>query len=399
MLSAKQIEKFLVKDSKLKGLVTPNYSGLGISDIIPSVQKGFGLPSQRGLQNLDPSMFKDVKNVVFFVCDGLGYDFLNKTSLLKKMEGFPITSVAPSTTPVALSTLATGLTPQEHGLIGFWLYLEELGDVVSMLRFGPASDMGSYQDVGILPEIFFPSKTTFETLGKKGISSAVVNKKDFAQSPLSQMIYRGAEMLPYHELPELFSKAHSFLNKRGKKFLYLYWDNIDVISHMEGTKSKILKEQLAELEGELERFLGKLKPGTLFLLTGDHGEINIPMRKSESLLNHPDLLKNLAAPPSGEFRLVYLYAKRGKKPAVKDYLESHFSKKAYVLESSQLIERGFLGVGKPMKETLARIGDFTLIAKDNYLFTYPFLEGRGDIGFHGGLSKEEMLVPFLWKRV
>ena len=35
------------------------------------------------------------------------------------MAGGPITTVAPTTTATALSSIATGLTPGEHGLIGY----------------------------------------------------------------------------------------------------------------------------------------------------------------------------------------------------------------------------------------------------------------------------------------
>jgi len=50
------------------------------------------------------------------------------------MQGGSITSVAPTTTVTALTSIATGLTPGEHGMMGYRIDLG--GHVVQMLRWG-----------------------------------------------------------------------------------------------------------------------------------------------------------------------------------------------------------------------------------------------------------------------
>ena len=52
---------------------------------------------------------------------------------LAAMEGGPITTVAPSTTATALTSITTGLTPGEHGLIGY--RMDVGGDVLNVLRW------------------------------------------------------------------------------------------------------------------------------------------------------------------------------------------------------------------------------------------------------------------------
>ena len=44
-----------------------------------------------------------------------------------------LTTVAPTTTATALSSIATGLTPGEHGLIGYRMYVQ--GEVINVLRW------------------------------------------------------------------------------------------------------------------------------------------------------------------------------------------------------------------------------------------------------------------------
>ncbi len=69
--------------------------------------------------------------------DGLGWEQLQEhrdlLPTLTAMEGGPITTVAPTTTATALSSIATGLTPAEHGLLGYRMLLG--GEVINVLRW------------------------------------------------------------------------------------------------------------------------------------------------------------------------------------------------------------------------------------------------------------------------
>lgn len=96
----------------------------------------------------------------------------------------------------ALSTLASGLTPQEHGILGFRVFFRELGHVTNMLRFGPSLGMGSFADAGIDPEIFFPFRSAIQRLRRSGVKGFVVNKLDYIDTPLSKMLYKG-QTVPY----------------------------------------------------------------------------------------------------------------------------------------------------------------------------------------------------------
>ena len=83
-----------------------------------------------------------INKVVLLVIDGFGFkQFLNHlkenkflTNLTNQGEVYPLTSVFPSQTTNALTTLNTGLTPQEHGLFEYFIYLKDIG-VVNALQF------------------------------------------------------------------------------------------------------------------------------------------------------------------------------------------------------------------------------------------------------------------------
>jgi len=390
-------EKSIMKNSWLKGFVTPDHS-LSSANITPTILKGLGSKEEHAISEefFDYSIFKGVKNIVLLCVDGMGYHMLPKE--MRKLDGFPITSLAPSTTTTVWPSVFTGLTPQEHGIMGFWLYLRELGEVTTMTRFGPSAEIGSFADAGIDPTLFFPFQTIHHKMAKMGFRSTVVNRNEYIDSGLSQMIYQGAEQIGYKSAAEMFAKGSKALSK-DKNFVTLYYDSIDMTSHMFGTESNKLKKDFRTLTTQFNRFMEKVPEDTLLLITADHGQINCPEKKQLNFTNHPELLSRLSLLPNGEGRFVYLFSKKGRENKVMSYCKEHLSDKALVMESEELLEKGMFGHGKVFNETRNRIGDITLIVKDNYVITYPFLEGRGTVGFHGGLNKEEMLVPLLWKQL
>ena len=155
MSVASKVENLLVSESKLKGFVTPNYSGLGLANVAPTILSHFNINPKKHYKLsdsfLDYSIFKGVKKIVFMLFDGLGYDTLlnhvktNKmgfSDLVKDGQLLPITSVLPSTTVSAMSSIHTGITPQEHGMLGYKMYLKEIKTIMNMIAFenvlGPA---------------------------------------------------------------------------------------------------------------------------------------------------------------------------------------------------------------------------------------------------------------------
>ena len=84
-----------------------------------------------------PEPVRAARSVVLLVLDGLGWDQLQdhreQLPTVASMVGGPIHTVAPTTTATALSSITTGLTPAEHGLIGYRIVLG--GEIVNVLRW------------------------------------------------------------------------------------------------------------------------------------------------------------------------------------------------------------------------------------------------------------------------
>ena len=105
-------------------LTLPYYDGLSLANLAGTVTQLLGAPAF-GRPPLDASLLESLggpyKKVVFLLVDALGYNLL--TDLMEKVPGLvwnelkekgvfsPITSVCPSTTASALTTLWTGMAP------------------------------------------------------------------------------------------------------------------------------------------------------------------------------------------------------------------------------------------------------------------------------------------------
>ena len=117
-------------------MILPDYDGGGIVNLIASIEIGLGGASQ-GYPPLREPLAGDLaaaEKVVLLVIDGLGYDYLNRTggALREYLQG-SLTSVCPATTASAVTTLLTGVAPQQHGFTGWFSWFREIGSVLAVL--------------------------------------------------------------------------------------------------------------------------------------------------------------------------------------------------------------------------------------------------------------------------
>ncbi len=114
------------------------------------------------------------KKVILFVIDGLGYNHLKQwgfgnpffDKLIVFGDVYPITSVFPSTTPAALTSIHTGFTPQEHGLPEWFTYFPEFQQIIIPMQFKSlhSPEKENLQDMGGTPEMLYEGFTKYTTL-------------------------------------------------------------------------------------------------------------------------------------------------------------------------------------------------------------------------------------------
>ena len=338
------------------------------------------------------------KNIILIILDGLGYEFLQKygkNSFLHQNLKGKMTSVFPSTTASAITSFATGLAPQQHGLTGWFVYLEEIKRITAVL---PLIVRGEKKVMKI------SRKKTKEIYNFKSFSeninvpSYTITHKDYINSAYNKSIGKNSKGVPYKTLAGFFRKIKetAFCNSK-RKYIYAYWGGLDSACHKHGVESTEAKKHFRELDKRIQLLIKHLK-NTTVVITADHGLIDTKEEnKIIRLENYPEMQSCLELPLSGDPRAAYCYVNKSKTRQFEFYVKKEFSKACWLYKSGDLIKKNYFGLQKPNKNLSKRVGNYTLIMKDNYIIK-DFVQGeeqKNFIGNHGGISREEMFVPLI----
>ncbi len=407
----------------LNGWVKPDYSGSSLTNVSNSICRWLDVP-ERGLplaplyhQKLDG----EYRHILLFVVDGLGLKTLKRLfsrngnlltpsardDLLADATLFTLTSVSPSTTAAALTSLWTGSAPAEHGIVGYEVWLKEYSLVANMIRQSPVafwSEVGSLGRAGFDAGTFVPVQPLSAYLKLHQVQTTFLIDAALAQSGLTVMHMPDARVQPYFSLEDARLTLNDlFAQQAGQKtFTAVYWSLVDTLMHRYGPEDE-------RIDLELERFFyslllmlktlqKKYGDNTLVLLTADHGGIDTPVDAHFDLKNHPDLNAMLTMQPIGESRLPNFFVRLGNETRFLDYMQAEWGDAFTLIPGSDFLATGILGDKPFHHELLQRLGDWVAIPQDGAYLWWKNHENHM-LGRHGGLSPEEMLVPLLGWRI
>ncbi|MHB2017736.1 MAG: alkaline phosphatase family protein [Candidatus Xenobia bacterium] len=398
----------MTKPGPVPRSILPDYEEGGIVAVPRRALKAFGVDAGPALP-LPSALLDGVRSVVLVVVDGLGWHYLQRRLEQDDLPGFreaiqrgvltSLTSVLPSTTTAALTTFSTGVTPQQHGILGYRLLLREVGMVSNMIAFSPAIGSREYPTHHLDCSSFVPVESVYQRLKASSVSSTVHIWKHYQGSALSKMLYRGADIKAYvanHDSVPLLCQS-LLARKRRPHYYHLYYDEMDVVQHQYGPESPIVAACLDGFDHALSRHLLRLSaPDTLVMVTADHGHVHTTSKHSYNLREHPDLMQMLMAPPCGDARLPYLYVRPDTLEAAEALLKERFGETTAVLRGETLLREGWFGSGAMHAEARSRVGHLVLVPQAPWKFTYPSgPDDRDSLGRHGGLDEDEMRVPLL----
>jgi len=374
-------------------MIHPKYKSDSIANITPTVLEHFGcrtlVPSNPVLKN----KLRGADKVLFLYLDGLGYDLLKeaRAPFLKKLfKGTkPITALFPSTTAASVTSFCTALTPQQHGILSYMLYVKEFRALTNMLAY---KNVMTGARLRPNTRTFLPFKTVSEQLAVKGVKTFFLIPKHTVNSTFSRMIHRKGSQVGYHGLREFFQKLKRLLARPGKQFIYAYTDMYDSLCHLYGPYSDAASLFLQGFDAHLEKFVKNVRAkNAVLVISSDHGMLTTDPKRMIDYNDHPKLMKSLIT-AGGELRMNYLYCRRGRQRFVERYFRKHFGRKAFLFNSRDMLEKEWFGLGAVYPKTINRIGDFVVVAKKNFTFG---IKHSPLIGHHGGVSRQEMLVPLL----
>jgi len=377
--------------------VRPDYQGGSIVNLMAAVSEGLGggATGYPPLAELPPERLAE-RPVVLFVLDGLGEALLQRfpDSHLARHRARRLTSVFPSTTATAITSFATAVGPQQHAVTGWFTYFRELGSLAAVLPFRPRHGGGSYTDSGLQPADLIPAGPFYERLS---VPARVLNPAYIADTAYSAFSTRGATTRGYDGLEAFFAEA-ARATREGPGYTLAYWPELDRTAHQFGIGSREVEAHFRELDAAFGAFLeAAAGSGALVLATADHGLIDSDPLHHIDLADHPRLAGMLTLPLAGDPRLAVCYVRAGREADFLAYLRDNLDHACTPVESAELIEEGWFGLGPASPRLAERAGDYALLMKSNYVI-YDRLPGDGPFpltGVHGGVSGEEMTVPLV----
>lgn len=405
------------------GYQLPDYDGGGLVNLAATVLDlcgARGPADPPGLRGVRPDLLVGVRNVVVVLADGLGFDQLQR---LRKAGEVPFlarildraargeaaqlidaTTIFPSTTAAAITTMNTARTPQEHGNIAYFLWLEEFAVVAQMLRWGPATQRrGSFfDDPKIDPRAYAKVPSIHRAIRDHGGRSYVIEPELFRNEAMTRMHAAEATYVGYLLASTMGVRIRELLGDRPEDdspmYVYAYWAGVDTVAHWYGPRGAEHAAEAAGLDRNLERALGDREPGdTLVILTADHGHANVDPTRLIDLEADLELRALLRNPIAGEPRLVFLHTDRAAE--VTRYLEQAYPGTFLLLDREEAIAAGLFGRGDP---TLARkrIGEVIALIGDDRGASVVRVDGQvvRHRGSHGGMTPDEMRIPvLLWR--
>lgn len=407
--------------------IYPNYDGKSILNLPSSICRLLGIEGL-GAGPLAPEILTPlgdgIRCVILVLMDALALHRLQRwmadgsTPVWKKLTQdirlaeagvfAPLTSIVPSTTSSALTSMWTGRSAAEHSVMGYEMWMKEYGVVANTIQHSPitfSKDSGSLERAGFDPEKFLTFPTLGSHLSANGVQTFALQHRRILHSGLSQMFFKDVTTQAFNTAADLWINLRHLLEKRHDERLHIwiYWSEVDHFSHYYGPDDERPAAEFALFSTAFERlFLTPLSPqarkDTVFILTSDHGQIATPKIPHYELRNHPDLVRLLHILPTCENRLAFLYVRPGQIKAVREYLQHTWPGQFTVLDVPYAIEKGLFGPGDHHPRLYDRAGDLMVLAHDD---AYLWWADKKNplLGRHGGLHPDEMLVPFLAVRL
>jgi hypothetical protein len=364
-----------------KPLMMPAYGGACLSSLVPAL---LAAPKER--PDWLPAPLREASQVVLLVVDGLGWLQLQPRAhlapVMAGLEGGPITSVAPTTTATALTSLALGMTPAEHGILGYKFLVDGPSgkEVLNVLRWSTSS--GDARK-------FLPPSVVQPRPAFGGSEVPVVSRADFSGTGFSQAHQKGVREVSWH-LPSSIPLLVRGLLRAGEPFVYAYYEGVDKIAHATGL-GELYGAELGFADRLVSQILSVLPEGAALGITADHGQVDIGGRAA---VVAPQVAGESSG-MSGESRFRWLHSWPGRADILVDRAVARYGDEAWVATRDEVISSGALG-GVPSEEALGRLGDVLLVPRGDNAYLDPTDLGEAKlVSRHGGLTPEEMLVPLL----
>jgi hypothetical protein len=372
----------------------PRYGTRSLGELVPSLLSSLGVADFANPLAIEPAA-----RVCLLLVDGLGWELLRANPggapFLNSIAREPLTAGFPATTAASLSSLATGVPPGEHGVVGYTMALPGYDRAFNTLTWslygvGPRVDLVTE----LIPESFQPVPTLAERAGAAGMQIHHLGPAFHEWSGLTRAIGRGERFHAADSLEAVGEGALRLLNAPST-FVFGYHPRLDAAGHVRGVASQEWKDELVAVDRDVRLMAEQLPSDTLLVVTGDHGMVDLRPEQRLDLADHPDLAAGVRI-LGGEARARYVSAEPGATDDVLSAWRSTLGDRMWVWGREEAIATGLFGP-RVADRARERMGDIVAAAYGRV----GIVERNVDPaqarlnGHHGSLTTAEQLVPLL----
>jgi Type I phosphodiesterase / nucleotide pyrophosphatase len=378
-------------------LAVPPYGSATLADVLPGAATALGVPVRRGDLPADPLELTEVlggaRRVAVLLIDGLGADLVRAhADLVPTLAALSspvgdLSAPCPSTTPVSLATLGTGLPPGSHGILGFVTDVPGAGRTLNHVQWADDPD----------PDVWQAQRTVFQQAEDAGVPATAVGPYAYAGSGLTRAVYRGATYTGSVSHGDLCALVLRSLAATPRALVYGYIPELDLTGHVRGVDSASWRAQLAFIDRVVEELVTGLPDDAALLVTADHGMFDVPDVTRVDLDGEPELADGVRL-LTGEPRARYVHTEPGAATDVLHRWQGVLGDRAWVATREDAVASGVFG---PVEDAVVeRIGDVVALARGTWALTTPRLEPGPSrlVAYHGSLTATELAIPLLAAR-
>jgi len=380
-------------------LVRPDHAAPNFLDLVRALARLAGarpaVAGGAGAERL-ATLIGPAGHYVFVLVDGFGarfLEFLAPDAFLRAGHAESLLAVFPSTTAVALTSLATAAWPATHGICGWWVRFPEIGATATVLPYVERFSEQPLETLGLTPERAFPLPSIVPTFTHAPLA---VLPEYIVGSAYSRYSTGGTPRRGYGDIRGAMRLVREHVAAaHGPTYTYLYLPQLDSMCHDEGIDPVRAGRLLAVIDRELAELRARLPESARLVVTADHGLINVPPARESVLRSGDPLLGCLWHEPVGEPAVPSFHVKPGARARFARMFRERFGATHVLLPIAEVERLRLLGPEPLAPVTRARIGDFIALSDGPaLLYHLPDGESPGYLrAAHSGLSKDEMVIP------
>jgi hypothetical protein len=321
-------------------------------------------------------------------------DALPEPSFLRNRTAMQLSSVFPSATAPAITSLSTGAWPAEHGVLGWFLYLQERDIQAIALPFVERFTGRPLDELGVEERDIVSGVPLLQRYRR---AAMMVMPSAIQDSVYTRRISGGVTIHGYDEIDRAIDTLVQRIDTAsGPTFTYCYYSRIDSHAHVYGPGSAAVRVEAEALQAGVERLWRALGRSARIVLTADHGLYDVASNQKLLLEPKDEIMDTLVAPPSGEPRVPLFHARSGQEDEFAERFRARYGKNFALLSADEVEGLQLLGPEPLSALARQRLGNFMAVSSAGEALIYQPDRGIADmLGYHGGLAPEEVRIPLV----